>query len=99
MTILEFDDVDTARLLHACDGADPAGLDILGDESALGRDIPARGAFRVKGIPGTGKDIAAVSIDIHGGLRYQGRVRSQGTATPCEGRLLRVVLALEACDC
>ena len=99
MTILEFDDVDTARLLHARDGANPAGLDIFDDKPTLGGDIPARGAFRVEGIPGTGKDIVAVSIDIHGGLRYQGRVRSQGTATPCEGRLLRVVLALEARDC
>lgn len=99
MTILEFDDVDPARLLHARDGADPAGLHILDDEPALGWDIPARVAFWVKGIPGTGKDVVAVSIDIHGALRYQGRVRSQGIATPCKGRALRVVLALEACDC
>lgn len=99
MTILEFDDVDAAGFLDARDGANPAGLDILDDEPALGGDIPARGAFQVKGIPGTGKDVVAVAIDIHGGLRYQGRVRSQGIATPCEGRALRVVLALEARDC
>lgn len=99
MTILEFDDVDPARLLHARDGADPAGLHILDDEPALGWDIPARVAFRVKGIPGAGKDIMAVAIDIHGALRYQGRVRSQGIATPCEERPVRVVLALEARDC
>lgn len=99
VAILELDDVDAARLFHARDGPDPARLYILDDEAVRRGNIPARRAFRVKGIPGTGKDVVAVAIDIHGALRYQGRVRSQGIATPCEERAVRVVLALEARDC
>lgn len=99
VAILELDDVDAARLFHARDGSDPARLYVLDDEAVRRGNIPARRAFGVEGVTRAGKDIVAVAIDIHGALRYQGRVRSQGIATPCKGRALRVVLALEACDC